>query len=143
MILKFTHCLTVLAFITFISYHTQAQTKKEIAGKLFLSQSARTFPRNINALFLLHQPFRSYDGTANNISSRQSLEWGASDIALFREIPAQYGASDPNNAMAGSTRPTPRLISNLLCDEPVTHFNERELSTYVYVWGQFIDHDMS
>ena len=45
--------------------------------------------------------------------------------------------------MAGSTRPSARQISNLLCDEPVTHFNERELSTYVYVWGQFIDHDMS
>jgi hypothetical protein len=28
-------------------------------------------------------------------------------------------------------------------DEPVTQFNTRQLSTLVYQWGQFLDHDMS
>ena len=141
---KFTRIIATVLFLTFISLYSRAQTKREIAGKLFINQPRQTLPRDINQLaFFLHKPFRSYDGTGNNISNRQAFDWGAADIPLFRELPAQYGSTDPNNAMAGSTRPSARQISNLLCDEPVTHFNERELSTYVYVWGQFIDHDMS
>ncbi len=121
-----------------------AQTRREFAGKLFVNQPRETPLRDKTRLpVFLHQPFRTYDGTGNNISSKQAFEYGAADIALFREIPAQYGPSDPNNAMAGANRPGPREISNLLCDEPVTHFNDRGLSTFVYVWGQFIDHDMS
>ena len=140
---KYTLCISILILALF-SANLQAQTKREITGKLFLNQPRQTNPRDLNQLaFFLHRPFRTYDGTGNNISNRQAFDWGAADIALFRELPAQYGSTDPNNAMAGSTRPSAREISNLLCDEPVTHFNERELSTYVYVWGQFIDHDMS
>jgi hypothetical protein len=45
--------------------------------------------------------------------------------------------------MGGTTRPSPREISNAVVDEPVTHFNARGLSALVYVWGQFIDHDIS
>ena len=45
--------------------------------------------------------------------------------------------------MGGSTRPSAREISNAVINEPVTTFNERGLSTFVYVWGQFLDHDMS
>jgi peroxidase len=141
---KSTCGIAFFLFLIFISIHTRAQTKREIVGNLLLNQPGREFPRDLSRLtFFLHQPFRSYDGTGNNITNRQTLEWGAADIALYRELPAQYGTADPNNAMAGSTRPGARQISNLLCDEPVTHFNARELSTYVYVWGQFIDHDMS
>jgi peroxidase len=90
----------------------------------------------------LHPPFRSYDGTNNNVGFRKT-DWGAADIPLFRELPAAYGPTDPKNAMGGINRPTARKISNLVIDEPVTTFNGRGLSAFVYVWGQFIDHDMS
>ncbi len=113
-------------FLTVYGMRTQAQTNRETAGRLLLNQP-RTGPgrdRSRPPLFI-HSAFRTYDGTSNNISSRQALEWGSADIALYRELPPQYGSSDPNNAMAGANRPSPRQISNLLCDEPVTHFNER------------------
>lgn len=136
--------ISVLFVLIGISISGFSQTKRDIAGKLFVNQPRQTPFRDRNRLpVFLHQFFRTYDGTGNNISSRQAFEYGATDIALFREIPAQYGPTDPNNAMAGSQRPSPREISNVLCDEPVTHFNKRGLSTFVYVWGQFIDHDMS
>lgn len=45
--------------------------------------------------------------------------------------------------MNGTSRPSARKISNVLCDEPVTQFSSRNLSAFVYVWGQFIDHDMT
>ncbi len=144
MLKKFTPGLCVCLALTFTNNPILAQTRRETDAKLFVNQPRITPQRDRNQQpFFFHKPFRTYDGTGNNISSRQTFEWGAADIALFREIPAQYAASDPNNAMAGSRRPSPRAISNVLCDEPVTHFNNRDLSTFVYVWGQFIDHDMS
>jgi peroxidase len=145
MLKKFTLTISAcLLLLTTFNMRTLAQSKKDIAGRLFVNPPRQSPPRDRNhPPFFLHQAFRTYDGTGNNVSSLQAFEWGATDIALFREIPAQYGASDPNNALAGVNRPSPREISNVLVDEPVTHFNERELSTFVYVWGQFIDHDMS
>jgi hypothetical protein len=138
--------LRIFAFLIFLftGLFGKAQLRKDFTGQLFVNQPRETPLRNRNIIpIFLHVPFRSYDGTGNNISSRTAFEYGASDIALFREIPPQYGPTDPNNAMAGGTRPSAREISNVLCDEPVTHFNDRGLSTLVYVWGQFIDHDMS
>lgn len=89
-----------------------------------------------------HAAFRTYDGTFNNTNNGRT-EYGAADIALYRELPAEYSISDPNNAMNGMGRPSPREISNVLCDEPVTQFNSRNVSAFFYVWGQFVDHDIS
>jgi hypothetical protein len=100
-------------------------------------QNRRNAPRPVST-----QPaFRSYDGTNNNIA-RTKAEWGATNVALAREIPAEYGATDTKNAMGGTSRPSARQISNAICDEPVTTFSSKNLSAYVYVWGQFLDHDM-
>jgi len=93
--------------------------------------------------FKLHTPFRTYDGTNNNIANSQTAAYGSVGIPLYRELPPEYGKSDPNNAMGGENRPSARRISNAVIDEPVTQFNARGLSAFVYVWGQFIDHDMS
>src|SRR5438552_3759704 len=91
----------------------------------------------------IHAPYRSINGANNNISSSSKTNWGAAGITLFREMPAQYGPSDPSGAMGGVNRPSARAISNAVIDEPVTQFNTRQLSTLVYQWGQFLDHDMS
>ena len=121
-----------------------AQVQRDVAGKLFITHPrTNPIPDRFRFPTTFRLPFRTYDGSSNNISSRQGLEFGSADIALFREIPPQYGPSDPLNAMGGVNRPSARKISNVMCDEPVTHFNERKLSAFVYIWGQFIDHDMS
>jgi len=75
--------------------------------------------------------------------SGQTVSYGSVGISLYREIPPEYGKPDPNNSMGGDNRPSARRISNAVIDEPVTQFNSRGLSSFVYVWGQFIDHDMS
>ncbi len=90
----------------------------------------------------IHNTYRSLDGTNNNIAPQRG-EWGATEIALFRELPAEYGSIDTKNAIGGANRPSPRKISNALSDEPVTQFNARNLSAFVYVWGQFLDHDIT
>ncbi len=88
-------------------------------------------------------PYRSYDGKNNNITSAQHALFGAADIPLYRELPPAYGPSDRRNAMGGQGRPSARQISNAVIDEPVTQFNTRQLSTLVYQWGQFLDHEIA
>src|SRR6478672_5500391 len=90
-----------------------------------------------------HAPYRSINGSNNNISSSSKTNWGAAGITLYREMPAQYGPTDRTGAIGGVNRPSPRAISNAVIDEPVTQFNILHLSTLVYQWGQFLDHDMS
>ncbi|GAA3511662.1 hypothetical protein GCM10022393_26730 [Aquimarina addita] len=100
------------------------------------SRDSRT-PRSRN------EQFRSINGTNNNTTKRSKTTWGAANTNFYRELPADYGISDPNNALNSDHRPSPREISNLVCDEPVTQFNVRGLNTMLYFWGQFIDHDMT
>ncbi|MEI7587087.1 peroxidase family protein [Runella sp.] len=124
-------------------FATQAQQRKNVGDfqnqSFSYQQRTPAPPPPPNAQ---HTPYRTIDGTNNNLIPNQQ-EWGASDIPLLREMPAEYGSSDPKNAMGGATRPSAREISNLLCDEPVTQFNSRNLSAFVYIWGQFIDHDIT
>ena len=82
---------------------------------------------------------RSYDGTGNSLSNS---ELGSTDEKLLRKAAASYedGISSP----AGSARPNPRSISNLLAaQQDDSLMSQRDLSAYIYVWGQFIDHDIS
>jgi hypothetical protein len=82
--------------------------------------------------------YRSLDGSNNNLANPT---WGAANIPLFRELPAEY--ADGLNALAGAKRPNPRLISNRISDEKEDIHNRRGLAGLFYSWGQFIDHDMT
>ena len=84
---------------------------------------------------------RSYDGTCNNITNMRT-DWGATDIALFRELPAAYSAPDFYNDMGGTGRLSARAISNLICSQGTDIPSPRNLSSFVFTWGQFIDHDI-
>jgi hypothetical protein len=121
-----------------------AQQSRASKGNL-LVQVRRPSIDPLNSVFPLriHAPYRTINGANNNISSSSKTSWGAAGITLFREMPAQYGPSDPSGTMGGVNRPSPRAISNAVIDEPITQFNTRQLSTLVYQWGQFLDHDMS
>src|SRR6185295_13464171 len=81
---------------------------------------------------------RTFDGTGNNLLN---IQLGSTDEQLLRVAAAEYG--DGISTLAGSDRPSARAISNALAaqDETVAR-SERDLSAYVYVWGQFLDHDI-
>jgi hypothetical protein len=81
---------------------------------------------------------QSFDGTGNNI---KNAEWGSTDSQFIRVAAADYadGVSTP----AGDDRPSARAISNAIFDQGEESFpNSRGMSDIVYVWGQFIDHDL-
>ena len=82
--------------------------------------------------------YRSIDGTGNHLSQ---TELGSTDEQLLRVAGADYG--DGISTPAGEDRPSAREISNALsAQQDETATNDRDLSAFLYVWGQFIDHDI-
>lgn len=81
---------------------------------------------------------RSFDGTGNNLLN---FELGSTNEQLLRAALAEYG--DGISTLAGADRPSARVISNALAaQDEDAEANERKLTAYIYVWGQFLDHDI-
>lgn len=81
--------------------------------------------------------YASFDGTGNNLDAP---DLGSTGQNLGRTVEADYadGIAEPS----GEDRPSAREISNLLAtDEGL--ISDRLLSAFAYVWGQFVDHDIS
>lgn len=89
-----------------------------------------------------NSPFRTLDGTCNNQTSPDRIQWGATDIPLRREIAPDYGSPDHQNDMAGQDRPSPRAISNACVAQISQGESLANLSAFVFTWGQFLDHDI-
>lgn len=83
-------------------------------------------------------PTYSIDGTGNN---SVQIQWGSTDEDLIRLASAEYG--DGISSPGGTNRPSARAISNVLSDQGSADIiSKRDLSAFVYAWGQFIDHDI-
>ncbi|MEZ5324808.1 MAG: peroxidase family protein [Verrucomicrobiales bacterium] len=81
---------------------------------------------------------RSFDGSGNN---EAHPGWGAAGARLERLSPAFYG--DQVSTIAESSRPNPRKVSNVLSEQAAIMASGHQLSDMVWVWGQFLDHDIS
>ncbi|NUN51621.1 MAG: hypothetical protein HUU06_02385, partial [Planctomycetaceae bacterium] len=80
---------------------------------------------------------RSYDGSGNN---PLNPAWGAAGTNLTRMAPADY--ADEMYLPSGGSRPGAREISNAIAAQSVMIDDSRLLSSFVFQWGQFIDHDL-
>ncbi len=81
---------------------------------------------------------RSYDGYGNNESNP---DYGAVGTAVRLISPLTY--EDEIGEPTGIDRPNPRHISNVLFTQTEPIYDEHELTDYVWVFGQFIDHDIT
>ncbi len=84
---------------------------------------------------------RSIDGSGNNVANPT---WGTADTQLLRVVPNAYddGISDPRGGFSSSL-PSPRAISNAVHDQAgVSMPSKRNLTNWVFQWGQFLDHDI-
>ncbi len=88
-------------------------------------------------LQLSAQEVRSLDGRGNNPVNG---EWGASHTRFGSITTPAYadGISEPT----GAERPNPRLISNEIFAQSGKINDQLTLSDYVWVFGQFVDHDI-
>ncbi len=87
---------------------------------------------------MLAQEIRNADGFGNN---KLNPELGTSGSMLSNMSTISY--SDGISQPGGLTRPNPRVISNLLFDQEGLINDAKALSDYNWVFGQFIDHDLS
>jgi peroxidase len=81
-------------------------------------------------------PFRAVDGTGNNTAHPT---WGAAPTLLIQNVPMSYG--DSISSMGGASRPNARLISNVVVAQPNVP-PHAYASNYLWMWGQFMDHDL-
>lgn len=81
--------------------------------------------------------FRTVDGHGNNVSNPDR---GAAGTPLRRLLMSDY--SDGHQAPAGSKRPGAREISNGIADQGGSIPNAAGASDYLWMWGQFLDHDL-
>lgn len=85
--------------------------------------------------------WRSIDGVGNN---ETNPTWGAAGAALTRKVAAQYpGDGSGTTILEPPSRPNARDVSNAV----VVHgsdnlLNTQSLSSGVWQWGQFLDHDI-
>ena len=84
------------------------------------------------------QEYRTFDGSGNNL---QNTDWGATHTQLKRATSIAYG--DGISTPGGTTRPNPRIISNGLFAQDSLVNDPLNLSDFIWVFGQFIDHDIS
>ena len=82
--------------------------------------------------------YRNYDGTGNNISNPF---WGSAGSNFTRWGVTTY--SDGLSAPGGTSNPNARDISNLIGAQTNPFGNSRGLSSFVWQWGQFLDHDIT
>ncbi len=82
-------------------------------------------------------PYRSYDGTGNNLAHPT---WGSANVDLLRKSPVAY--ADGVSAPARPDDPSARAISDAVVEQIAPTVNDRYMSDFIYVWGQFIDHDL-
>jgi len=82
--------------------------------------------------------FASIDGTGNN---QLNADWGSTGEQLLRIATTEYadGISDP----AGEDRPSAREVSNAISAQTESIENDRQLTDILWLWGQFIDHDIT
>lgn len=84
------------------------------------------------------QENRSYTGYGNNLAER---EWGAAHTIVPRISSVNY--ADGIGKLNSEGLPGPREISNRLFSQNENILDEHKLSDYVWVFGQFIDHDIT
>lgn len=126
-----------------------------LVPQLGFAQKKKTLSTNGKAFKHLERPtvksmntncgqatFRTIDGTCNNTTSADKTEWGATDIQLLRVVDSNYGEPDIWNDMGGQDRPSPRTVSNNIVAQEESLESGQNLSSFVFTWGQFLDHDI-
>src|SRR5215470_14488714 len=82
--------------------------------------------------------FRSIDGTGNNLADPTLNSTGTD----FARIGDAHFVNDDGHTPILADFPNPRDVSNIVVASNDDVPNSEGLSGFMYVWGQFIDHDL-
>lgn len=81
--------------------------------------------------------FRTIDAVGNNLTD---TDYGSTGTSFMTVSGYEYhdGMAMPHD----NSRPNPRDISNAIFAQSGDIFNDNGISNYLWVWGQFLDHDI-
>jgi len=82
----------------------------------------------------------AWDGSANNLSNPT---WGMIGEALLQVTPVSYEDGVSTLAVRGPLNPNPRVISNAVHKQTSNIPNALGLTDLVWMWGQFVDHEIT
>lgn len=80
-----------------------------------------------------------YTGYGNNLAHPT---WGTVGTQLRRRADNAYGDGISTLAIRGPKDPSPRVVSNRICSVSESIKNSHQMSDYIWVWGQFLDHEL-
>jgi len=83
-----------------------------------------------------HAEDREFNGSGNNLAN---MNWGAAKENFARLAPVDY--ADGISAVRDVGRPNPRAVGVALMQQTASRPSARNLSGYVYAFGNFISHD--
>ena len=121
------HYLIAVLFVLLLSFSTTAAPIAKQGGNTFPPVGDEPVPE-------LVRPANGYG------LNPQQLQWGSLGETLGRKTAPTHG--DNASSLAHPDMPNPRVISNLLCAEEGVTPDERGLSDYNWLWGQFITHEV-
>lgn len=123
-----------------VNYQMNNPISNAFGGSVKMPKTEKTevLPNQKSLQCPVQEQNRTIDGTCNNISNNADL-WGSAVIPLVRAIPDVYNG---NNDLVGQSRKNPREISNIIFESDCGPSSSR-LSSFVFSWGQFLDHDIS
>lgn len=84
------------------------------------------------------QNVRTYDGTNNNLANPN---FGATHSELVTKVSNGFG--DFISTPGGTDRPHPRIVSNELFAQNGVFSDPLNMSDFLWVYGQFLDHDIT
>lgn len=110
---------------------------------LFLFCLFSTIPSSIFSQNCHREIYRSIDGACNNLLDDNTQYFGQAKRQFLREFPAYYSSEDIFNGIAFPNRPNPRAVSNAIFNQTTATGNDANLSSFVFTWAQFLDHDIT
>ena len=82
---------------------------------------------------------RTYSGEKNN---KKNPSWGAANTHLLREDVGHGYEDGIGEILARTSGPSPRYVSNKVCQVEDLQPNAKKLSDFMWAWGQYLDHEI-
>ncbi len=83
------------------------------------------------------QDYRTINGYGNNINNP---DYGKKDALQLDIVRNAFG--DSISSLSNAIRPNARYISNVLCNQKEVIYNEKQLTDFVWAFGEFVSHDI-
>lgn len=107
-------------------------------NRFYILRNSALFILSFLFVFNTYGQNRALNGIGNN---PLHPTWGAVGTSQLDAVP--IGFTDGISTPSGIDRPNPRIISNNIFNQDGLLMDQNRLSDYAWVWGQFIDHDIT